>query len=102
MKLTLTDLEPRWIHKDEVFAFRCPHCRKVWLTCKRVKMSQKEQHEMLDRVFGEDESHNVVGCKPAFAWEFSSLDFSTMTVKPSLDSSPAGHWHGFITEGRIE
>ena len=100
-RVKLTDLEPRWIYKQKVFAFRCPHCRKVWLTCKRVEMSQRKQREIIDLAFGEDMSHQVVGCKPDVAWKFSNLDFSTMTIRPSLDASPSGHWHGHITNGAI-
>jgi hypothetical protein len=97
----LTDLEPRWIYKTKVFAFLCPHCRKVWLTCKRVVMGRREQRETLDRVFGEDRSHEVVGCKPDVAWKFSGLELDTISVSPSLDASASGHWHGHITNGMI-
>lgn len=99
--MNLTDLEPRWIYKNKVFAFRCPHCRKTWLTCKRSVMSSKEQRGIIGRAFGEDEQHNVVACKPDTAWKMSDFDFATMTIKPSIDASASGHWHGHVTGGRI-
>jgi hypothetical protein len=97
----LTDLDPRWLYKNKVFAFRCPHCRTVWLTCKRVPMSSEQQWQIIDKAFGENFSHTVVGSKPQVAWKFSNLDFETMTVSPSLDASASGHWHGFIRQGQI-
>jgi hypothetical protein len=30
-----------------------------------------------------------------------NASFQTMTLTPSLDGSPAGNWHGFITNGHI-
>jgi hypothetical protein len=39
------------------------------------------------------------------SWEIrggiENASFETMTVTPSLDGSPAGNWHGFITDGQI-
>lgn len=98
--MRLSDLEPRWIYKNKIFAFWCPHCRKVWLTCKRVVMEQKQQREIIELAFG-DEAPNVVGCKESYAWKFSTFDFSTISVTASLDASQAGHWHGCIMKGQI-
>jgi hypothetical protein len=97
----LVDLDPRWIYKSKVFAFLCPHCRTTWLTCKRVVMEQSQQRDIIESAFGENVGYTVVGCKPAVAWKFGSLDFETMSVTPSLDASASGHWHGHITKGMI-
>ena len=99
--MRLVDLSPRWIYKTKVFAFLCPHCRKTWLTCKRVVMSGEQQREIIGAHFGEDMQHEVVGCKDAYSWRFDGLDFATMSVHPSLDASAAGHWHGHIRGGLI-
>lgn len=99
--MRLADLEPRWIYKDKVFAFRCPHCRTVWLTCKRVVMGHDQQRAIIEAAFGVDAEPMVVGCRDEYAWTFSSTDFATMSVTASLDASPAGHWHGHITAGEI-
>lgn len=96
--MKLTELEPRWIYKAKVFAFRCPHCRNVWLTCKTVEMDHGKQFEIIEATFGDE---IAIACKPSASWKASGLDFEKMTVTPSLDASAAGHWHGFITDGQI-
>lgn len=98
--MKLTELEPQWVH-PEMFAFRCPHCRLTILTCKSRAMGNKEQRELLDAHFGEDRSHDVVGCKDEMGWTMSGTDFSTITVTPSIDAGASGHWHGHITNGEI-
>lgn len=97
--MRLTELEPRWIH-EHMFAFRCPHCRKAWLTCKDMPMSTQEQREAIEAAFGDD-GHLVAGSRPDYAWTISSRDFDTMTVKASIDASPSGCWHGWITDGGV-
>jgi len=84
-----------------MFAFLCPHCRTTMLTCKSRAMTSREQRELLDAAFGEDKSHEVVGCKNECGWTWTSTDFCTMSVTPSLDASASGHWHGHITNGAI-
>lgn len=98
--MKLTDLEPRWIHAN-VFIFKCPHCLKDLLSCKNVVMSSKEQYDLFEKAIGENWNMIVVPCKESMAWEFTGSDFATMTVKPSLDASASGHWHGCITNGEI-
>ena len=55
-----------------------------------------------DREFGR---HDVQGCKQEARWTIAggiaNASFETMTVTPSLDGSPGGNWHGFITNGDI-
>jgi hypothetical protein len=97
--MKLTELEPRWIHPN-LFVFRCPHCRKDWLTCKNADMSDREQHDLYEKAFGEDWNMQVVPCAPKFAWGITG-DFETLNVSPSIDASNSGHWHGFITNGEI-
>jgi len=96
----LTELEPRWIHAN-MFTFRCPHCGETWLTCKDVAMSMKQQREIIEQAFGDDD-YLVAGSRNEYAWTISSRDFATMTVRASIDASNSGHWHGFITNGSIE
>jgi hypothetical protein len=98
--MRLVDLFPRWVHPN-IFAFLCPHCRQVFLTCKNVPMSRHAQCEIFWKdPIGESE---VVPCKPEMAWNFPSDGlFSTLTVTPSLDASASGHWHGWITSGEIK
>lgn len=106
--MRLTDLEPRWIHGN-VFAFLCPHCQKVFLTCCNVPMDQKEQFALYEKEFGEDWNLIVVPCRPGASWSISgsvptAIDaafITDLTVSPSIDASASGHWHGFITNGEI-
>lgn len=101
--MRLLDLQPRWIYKNKVFTFLCPHCRKTWLTCKRVVMGHTQQWEIFAKEFGVGTGDPAwaVGCEAECAWQFSTLDFATMSVTPSLDASKSGHWHGHITDGQI-
>jgi hypothetical protein len=101
--MKLTDLSPRWIYKNKMFTFLCPHCRKTWLTCKRVAMNDRQQWDIFHEAFSCDTGDAAwpVGCKEDVAWKFSGFDFATMSVTPSLDASKSGHWHGHITNGQI-
>lgn len=100
--MRLLDLEPRWLSPN-VFAFRCPHCQKVWLTCKNVVMSNKDQRELAVAANLEPTGLRCgavlmdAGC----AWKWDNADFATMSVTPSIDASKSGHWHGRITKGEI-
>ena len=102
--MRLAELEPRWVHAN-VFVFRCPHCREHWLSCKDVAMSIHDQFELF-RAAGLDPAAThkpyVVPMKQEFSWQFSSRDFATMTVTPSIDASKSGHWHGHIQGGEIK
>ena len=102
--MRLTELEPRWIHPN-VFVFRCPCCRgterALWLSCKNVAMPSHDQCELFAKTIGEDWNMTTVPDRAESAWSFSSSDFATLTVTPSIDASASGHWHGFITGGLI-
>lgn len=108
--MRLVDLMPRWVHPN-IFAFLCPHCQSVFLTCKNVPMPTWEQREAVQRElmgWDGDQAHapeypiDVVLCKVPMAWNFPiGAPFESMTVTPSLDASASGHWHGFITGGMI-
>lgn len=97
--MKLLDLEPRWIH-PHLFVFRCPHCRKDWLTCKRIVLSEHEQFDLYEKTFGEDWNLMVVPCKADFSWTITG-DFGNLSVNPSIDASASGHWHGWITNGEV-
>lgn len=83
-----------------MLAFLCPHCNKDYLCVKNVVMSERDQHELYEKVFGEWWNLEVVPCNPNFCWSISG-DFSNMTITPSVDASKSGHWHGFITNGEV-
>jgi hypothetical protein len=106
--MRLVELEPRWIHPN-LFVFKCPHCREVFLSCKNASMTHREQREVFEQEFGADWNTMVVPCKPEQSWSISgSVPIDTkaafitdLSVTPSIDASASGHWHGFITNGEI-
>lgn len=96
--MRLTELEPRWLTPN-LFAFRCPCCRTMWLTCKDVApMGWTAQFEAFEAA---GLTGDFVSSRKEYAWQFSTRDFDTLTVTPSIDASNAKHWHGFITNGEI-
>jgi hypothetical protein len=99
----LTELEPRWIpllgNAQGMVMFQCPHCRSCRLTCTFVESKVSEQQDALEAA-GVEDAHEVVPCK-RLAWGRAGAGLEDLSVTPSLDASPAGHWHGFITNGEI-
>lgn len=103
--MRLTELHPRWIHPD-VFVFRCPHCRDIWLSCKRAPMSRDEQDDLFQREMNGEET---VATQPEYSWGMGgtvpsdpkATFIQDLTVTPSIDASKSGHWHGNITNGEI-
>lgn len=96
--MRLVDLDPKWLNEN-LFVFKCPHCQKDLLSCKNVVMSLQDQMDLYEKHFGEYWNMQIVPCRSEFAWTFSTNDFNTMTVTPSIDASNSGHWHGCITNG---
>ncbi len=97
--MKLTDLEPRWLTPD-LFIFRSPTGCKDWLSCKRAPVPRQNKlfYELCPDLIGQ----TIVGTKSEVCWTFEAGgDFSTLTVKPSIDASASGNWHGFITNGEI-
>lgn len=92
----LIDFKPIFLSKN-VLAFLCPHCRKVFLTCKNIQLSMSEQYDLYNAKLGE----LWIPCRSEFAWQFSSEDLATISITPSIDASSSGHWHGNVTNGRI-
>ncbi len=106
--MRLVDLEPRWLTPN-LFIFKCPHCVRVggekrvaWLSCKDVAMPTDEQWNLFEeQAKAEGGGYWVTPSRGEFAWNFSTRDFATITVTPSIDASPSGCWHGFIQNGVV-
>ena len=97
--MTLAELRPRWI-ADGVLAFLCPHCREWWLICKNRPLSNGEQFDLLEKAFGDDWNMMAVPARDDYAWQIAG-SLPMLTVRPSIDASHSGHWHGNITDGNI-
>jgi len=100
--MKLLELEPVWL-RPGMFTFRCPCCRKVWLVCKNFATTDSEQLAVLEEHFGETHLADVEMARNDYAWSFTTGDFATLSVSPSIDASKSGggHWHGHITNGEI-
>lgn len=123
--MRLTELDPRWLEESGRkvgFVFRCPTKRDVWQTC-MLEAGRRQfvcdacrptcqewccPHSQMGlavragAISNDDDCHNIQAAKWDVAWRVhGALDFSVLTVTPSIDGSPGGLWHGFITEGQI-
>lgn len=101
--MRLVDLDPKWLNAD-VFSFRCPHCLKTTLLCKRVVLSFKEQVRLINAAPEDDYDWPIdfVPMRADYAWKFVGYpDFDALTVTPSIHAGASGHWHGNITAGEI-
>lgn len=104
--MRLLDLDPTWLLKDGKrigFTFVCPTKPDYRQSCFPNPPKVSEQVDLFDIIHGE---HTMVQpCNPAQHWsiagDIEAATFETMTVTPSLDGSPGGLWHGFITNGQI-
>lgn len=101
--MRLNELNPRYIMRGEEkvgFLFLCPHCKVTTIFCTIVGLSSKQQMTLMHEQFPNNHG-DVILAKSGLAWAADSQDFNSMSVTPSIDSSAAGHWHGFITKGQI-
>ena len=110
--MKLSELKPVWLEHDGKrvgFTFLCPCCLKDRLLVLSEPTPFKEQVKLMHAAMGtvpEDEHDwpcNWVPMNPKAKWSFSNLtDFNTMTVRPSVDASASGNWHGYITDGEAK
>ena len=110
--MRLSELKPVWLERDGRrigFTFLCPCCLKNRLTCFAEPTPFRDQVKIMHAALcstPEDEDDwpiDWVPSKATFGWTLSNLDnFETMTVKPSIDASASGNWHGWITDGEVK
>ena len=104
--MKLTDLDPRWFTFDGQragFVFKCPCCPGglTYLTCKTVAKDALEQIDEIVVQHPDLDPTEICPGREPFCWTITGDDFATLSVTPSIDASPAGHWHGSITQGEI-
>ncbi|HLY90837.1 MAG TPA: hypothetical protein VKQ27_17780 [Acetobacteraceae bacterium] len=113
--MRLVDLDPRWLMKDGArigFVFRSPTLGDdMWMTCFEAPPPLRELWPMVKDAFPEGPANekgftrSIQPMNQAQRWQIAggidAASFETMTVTPSLDGSPGGNWHGFITNGQI-
>ena len=88
--MRLVDCNPKWIGKEERrglgIYFDCPCCDG-------------------DICIGVYFENPIDGGSPAEKqkplWTRIGDDFENLTIKPSIDGSGSGHWHGHVTNGEI-
>ncbi len=98
--MKLTDLDPRWFVLEEGgprvgMTFLCPHCKteRLGVAFHHSGKAAIEDQYILARHGASDANH---------IWDLQgSEDFASLTLRPSVDASKSGHWHGFITNGEI-
>jgi len=103
----LIDLDPLWIlnktgHRMG-FVFRSPINRRFWQSCFVQPTKTYYQWELLEATVPPEDIYRFQACDPFSSWKIEggidSASFSTLTVRPSLDGSKGGLWHGHITNG---
>jgi hypothetical protein len=108
--MRLTDLEPRWFTfhgwaSDSPFrigmTFLCPYCREERLG---VLFDQPiDPDGVAGSVAGFDYDPEGFGAHlNMLVWQRQGDTFETLTLRPSIDGSQVGHWHGFITNGEVQ
>lgn len=100
--MRLTELAPRWavdlaiviggvqkIYEGRhgmAISFDCPHCRTerlaVWFA------------NPIDGLPPPDDAKKL--------WRRVGDTFDTLTLRPSIDASQFGHWHGVIVDGEVK
>jgi hypothetical protein len=85
------------------FTFVSPTKPDVRMSCFPDPPDTSDQIDLFEAAHGERSL--VAPCNSAEHWSIvggiETATFETITVKPSLDGSAAGLWHGFITNGEI-
>ena len=100
--MRLVDLAPRWVglgvSKDAIgITFKCPHCLTQRIG---VMFSVPVRRGDLPTDVHWADHPDIAFLTPGQkAWTREGDTFDTLTLSPSIDTSAAGHWHGFIRNG---
>lgn len=110
--MRLTDLDPRWLIKNGKrvgFIFRCPlepANDRIWQSCFFEPTPHTMQWSLFEQAGSEQFRWIVQGCKETIGWKCTpapeQATFNNISIKPSIDGSAGGNWHGHITNGEIK
>ena len=89
-RVRLVTLAPKWWNETPDrsgmgLSFVCPHCHDTRLAV----------------AFGNPLDGGAPTKLSKFLWQRSGDDFETLTVRPSIDCTAIGHWHGLISDGLV-
>ncbi len=99
----LTNLNPRWVNISQWsnvhvgLTFDCP-CQ----ACNGPSASPQRLGVMFLPPIDPDNVMQEVIWQPSIAWSRTGDGFDDLTLSPSIDCSASGHWHGFVTSGKIQ
>lgn len=110
--MTLRELQPRWFatqagRRGQGISFLCPHCRAVRLGVAfanpldgKPPDPQTGKGKWIIRHVHYTKLFDVPPGGPL--WTRIGTTFDDLTLMPSVDCSKSGHWHGFITNGKVQ
>jgi hypothetical protein len=83
----------------------------MWMAIYEPHPGYRELWRAVNAAFPEGQTNakgftrSVQTMNPQHHWQIAGgierASFEMMTITPSLDGSPNGNWHGFITNGQI-
>ncbi len=114
--MRLVELEPRWFaepgREGQGVSFVCPHCAAASDRPDRVRVAVAFANPLdggapislaspilWPTLWPPKSVPDVTTVPPGVHWQRTGETFETLTLAPSVDASPAGHWHGHVQEG---
>jgi hypothetical protein len=112
--MKLADLRPTWIalagRDGQGIVFDCPCCvgtpRALRLAVAFANPLDGREPiglnpAVLRPVLWPTGTEGAAVVPPGTHWQRTGADFDSMTLHPSVDASPAGHWHGWVNCGLV-
>lgn len=102
--MRLMELEPRWLTRGNNIVgmhFKLPPGKPGYSCVMFVGATHEEQWELWKAAkLDADVIEQTHGSKEGFGWKVDCLDFTNMTLEPSIHI--VGFWHVRITKGEIK
>ena len=111
--MTLRQLRPRWFatqpgRSKQGMTFLCPHCRSVRLGVAFANPLDGKRPDprtgsgkWINRHVHTTKLFDVPPGGPLWT-VIAGRTFDDLTLAPSIDCSASGHWHGYITDGKVQ